>query len=341
MSSRSHTDHYLLRCALRAISRPSETLDKVLVRIVRRTFQSGRLQSSSVPWGESTASLGLKRLIEERFYDSSVGRSYGVQRKEKEKLVERFKASTVQIPSATAWPLHVALAHQVLCLSPELKGDVIECGCYKGSSTASLSLTCKLAGRRLWVCDSFQGLPAEEAPQAHEYPHLQVYGHYEKGMYAGRLEEVKENVKRHGELSVCRFVPGFFCDSLKELKGPFVFAFLDVDLVSSMRDCIRYIWPLMADGAYIFTDDSLDMEVVRVWFDDDWWQRALGERSPGYVGSGCGLPLTPDVTSLGYARKLADPVGQYHRVPWLRYPGSEAGAGEEGGPQQARSRQRQ
>jgi hypothetical protein len=246
--------------------------------------------------------------------------------------VEQFKANTVEIASGTSWLLHVALAQQILSSPTEAKGDVIECGCYKGSSTASLSLACKQAGRRLWVCDSFEGLPEDESTRVHDYPHLQVYGHYEKGMYAGRLEEVKGNVARFGDLSVCQFVPGFFSESLKSLTGPFVLAFLDVDLVSSMRDCIRHIWPLVADGGLVFTDDSLDMEVVRVWFDDNWWRETLGERSPGYVGSGCGLPLAPDSSSLGYARKLARPQEYYQRVPWLRYPGSGGRVSQETNP---------
>jgi hypothetical protein len=38
-------------------------------------------------------------------------------------------------------------------------GHVVELGAYKGSSTAKLSLACRLAGKRLWVFDSFEGLP--------------------------------------------------------------------------------------------------------------------------------------------------------------------------------------
>ena len=295
-----------------------------MVKLVRRAIGSARLQSSPVPWGEQTASLALQRLVLERFYDPNVGRSYGVDRRAKEQFVHQCRANTVQIQSATSWALHVVLAQQILSVPQEVKGDVIECGCYKGSSTASLSLACKLAGRRLWVCDSFEGLPEDEGSRAHDYPHLQVYGHYEKGMYAGRLEEVKGNVARLGAVSVCQFVPGFFSSSLKSLTGPFVLAFLDVDLVSSMKDCIRHIWPLLSDGSFVFTDDSLDMEVVRVWFDDNWWREAVGACSPGYVGSGCGLPLAPDASSLGYARKLARPEERYQRVPWLRYPDSES-----------------
>lgn len=76
----------------------------------------------------------------------------------------------------------------------------------------------------------------------------------------------------------------------------------------------------MIDGRAVYTDDSFDMEVVRVWFDEQWWQKELGQRAPGYVGSGCGLPLSPDYSSLGYTRKLSDISGTYGRVPWLYYP---------------------
>ena len=337
MNNNVQIENSFLRHAARLIAHPNTTLDKLLVKMARRATGSGRLLCSPVPWGEQAAAQGLQRLVLERFYDPAVGRLYGVDRRAKEQFVQQCRANIVQIPSATSWPLHVVLAQQILSVPPEVKGDVIECGCYKGSSTASLSLACKLAGRRLWVCDSFAGLPEDESSRVHDYPHLKVYGHYEKGMYAGRLEEVRDNVSRLGAVSACQFVRGFFCDSLKSLAGPFVLAFLDVDLVSSMKDCIQHIWPLLADGSFVFTDDSLDMEVMRVWFEDGWWQQTLGERSPGYVGSGCGLPLAPDSSSLGYARKLARPDKCYQRVPWLRYPGSEAEVEQEGNPIRTRS----
>ena len=154
----------------------------------------------------------------------------------------------------------------------------------------------------------------------HEYPHLGVFGYYQEGMYAVRLEEVKENIKRFGALSVCRFVPGFFADSLSALSDPLVFGFLDVDLASSMKDCVKHIWPLLVDGGVIYTDDSCDMQVVRIWFDDDWWQREIGAKAPGYVGSGCGLPLNPNSSSLGYARKVLNPEKSYRKISWLYYP---------------------
>jgi O-methyltransferase len=277
--------------------------------------------------GKASASLALRKLVLERFYDDGVGSAYKLSRKTKNELVKRFQASTAQIPSGTSWLSHVVLASEILKVPPDVRGDVIECGCWKRASAASLSLVCRLVGRKLIVCDSFEGLPEVDAQTIHQFPHINVYGYYQKGMYAGRLDEVKSNIARCGDLSVCQFVPGFFANTLSALTEPLVFAFLDVDLASSMRDCLKYIWPLMVEGGAIYTDDSCDMEVVRVWFDEGWWQRELGQRSPGYVGSGCGLPLSPEYSALGYMRKLHDVSASHDRVPWLHYPDAPAQKG--------------
>jgi hypothetical protein len=93
-------------------------------------------------------------------------------------------------------------------------------------------------------------------------------------------------------------------------------------LLSSTQDCVKYIWPLLADGGLIYTDDSADMEVIRFWFDEVWWQKELGLHSPGYVGTGCGLPIDLRTSTLGYVRKLERPDNHYRQVPWLRYPES-------------------
>jgi len=255
-----------------------------------------------------------------RFYEEETGKEYGLNRKAKADLIRKFRNNTRVIPSATSWLYHVVLATEIFRIPPSVRGDVVECGCWKGGSTANLSLICKKIERKLVVCDSFEGLPEDDNRATHEYPHIRVYGYYRKGMYSARMEEVKENIFLYGDPSVCRFIPGFFSASLKSLSDPVAFAFLDVDLVTSMRDCIKFIWPLLIDGGMIYTDDSCDMEVVRVWFDDEWWRREIGCRAPGYVGSGCGLPIDTDFSSLGYARKVSDPTRSYKHVPWLHYP---------------------
>jgi len=251
------------------------------------------------------------------FTNGDYGAAYGIGKKDRAELVERMRAAVGNIPSATRMLYHVILARELMKVPQGAAGDVIECGAYKGASSASLSLACQLVGRKLWVCDSFAGLPVAEAEIVRNYPHLKAYGQYREGMYSGALLEVQENVRKHGAIGQCEFVPGLFSESLPRLSAKFVLAFIDVDLTSSMQDCIRHIWPNMIDEGVVYTDDSCDMEVVRVWFDDAWWQRELGSRAPGYVGSGCGLPLSVENSSLGYVQKVASIRNSYAKASFL------------------------
>jgi len=254
------------------------------------------------------------------FTNGDYGSSYGIRKKQRVELVERMQTAVASIPSATRMLYHVILARELLKVPASVEGDVVECGVYKGASSASLSLACALAGRRLWVCDSFAGLPDGESDITRSYPHLKQYGHYRKGMYEGALEEVRENIRRHGDLARCEFVKGLFSESLGILPPRIAFAFVDVDLTVSMQDSIRHIWPRLVDEGQFYTDDSCDMEVVRVWFDDAWWGRELGQRAPGYIGSGCGLPMGVGICSLGYAQKVASVRTSYQQAAWSASP---------------------
>ena len=81
------------------------------------------------------------------------------------------------------------------------------------------------------------------------------------------------------------------------------FLFLDVDLITSTYDCIKYLWKYIVDESFIFSDDACDIDVVSIWFDQKWWKENFGCKPPGYIGSGCGIPLGGKYSSLGYTIK--------------------------------------
>lgn len=257
----------------------------------------------------------------DRFIQSGAGAAHGMAPRDRAELCAAFDRIAEEVPSGTPPPVHIALAEAVLSIPPGAPGVVVECGAWKGASSAALSLACAWAGRRLIICDSFQGLP-DDGGRRHFGLHTGVYGHYRAGMFAGSEAEVRDTVARHGAPGVCDYVPGFFADSLPgAITEPVAFAFLDVDLAGSTRDCLAALWPRLVDDALIFSDDAGDLDVVRVFFDEAWWRDALGCDAPGFVGSGCGLPLRPGHSSLGYARKVVgfDPAA-WRRVPFLDYP---------------------
>jgi O-methyltransferase len=258
---------------------------------------------------------------EAQFVAGQAGAAYGVTAAERQALADAFKRIVAAIPSGTSPLAHLALAEAALAIPPSTPGVLVECGVWKGASSAALSLVCRRMGRRLVVCDSFEGLP-DDGGQRHTGMHTGVYGHYEAGMFAGALDEVQANIAAHGAPEVCDYVRGYFVDSLPTgLPEHIAFAFLDVDLASSTQDCLRAIWPRLAEGGAIFSDDAGDLDVVRVFFDTPWWQAALSCDAPGFVGSGCGLPLRPGHSALGYTRKITQfNPDAWRRVPFLAYP---------------------
>lgn len=298
------------------ISRLPKPLQPIARRIYQRAINSRQAQKMLALEIDAAFSSYLVR----DFVEGTYGEKYGVTRSDREALVQSFHQNNTKITTATCTAIHIVLARQILSVPAGTEGDVIECGAYKGASTASLSLVCRKTSRRLIVCDSFEGLP-DEGIQLHTAPHFGTYGYYQKGMFCGRLDEVKQNVAQFGAVEVCEFIPGYFSESLRQLSRPIVFGFLDVDLVSSTLDCLRYIWPLLVENGLLYTDDAGDMGVVKLFFDDDWWRTNLDCMAPGYVGSGCGLPLNTRYSSIGYTRRVsAFRKAEWNKASHLYYP---------------------
>ena len=142
----------------------------------------------------------IENYIVDDFLAGDYGAAYGITRPQRARLVDAMRAVAANVPSATRMLYHVVLARELLSVPPDAEGDVIECGVFKGASSASLSLVCALVKRKLWVCDSSAGLPSGEADITRQYSHLKVYGRYTQGEYAGSLAEVRANIERYGSI---------------------------------------------------------------------------------------------------------------------------------------------
>jgi hypothetical protein len=198
------------------------------------------------------------------------------------------------VETASHYYEHLTMISAFLGMPEHVEGVVVECGCFKGGSTVNLSLGCDLAGRELHVYDSFEGLPApEEGDVAHTLLDKSLVHTYEAGMYAGALDEVRGNVTRYGKIDVCSFHKGFFSESMADFDTPVVLAFIDVDLVSSLADCVRALWPHLADNGSIFIHEAEHREMVDFFYDQTWWRDELGVDAPGLIGGGTGLGLSP------------------------------------------------
>jgi hypothetical protein len=131
--------------------------------------------------------------------------------------------------------------HLYLLKDAGVTGDVLECGAFKGSSTACLSFACELLDMRLHCADSFAGLPAAE-------------GHYGKGDFYGSREEVERNVRRFGAIDRVNFIKGWYSESLAGFDQPLALIWMDVDLQQSVLDVLQHVYGNLDRNGVIFSD---------------------------------------------------------------------------------------
>ena len=198
-------------------------------------------------------------------------------------IANRLLSIHENVPCAHEHGEMVRIIRQIFDIPADRPGCVVEAGCFKGGSTAKLSLAAAEAGRRLVVFDSFEGLPDNDEP--HETTIFGDAADFSAGKYAGRLSEVSDNVRRWGELDVCEMVPGWFENTMPAFKEPVAVGFIDVDLASSTRTCLSHLYPLLISGGVLFSHDGHLPLCIEVLGDAKMWER-IGGPKPIITGLG-------------------------------------------------------
>lgn len=249
-------------------------------------------------------------------FSRKVHSSYGMNWFKRILLGFRFFRNYHRITSGTSWRAHLVMAMRLLEIPPDVQGDVVECGCWKGGATVNLSLACAIVGRTLKVYDSFEGLPPPT--EGDHIAQRSFRNGFVPGIYGGALEEVTENVRRLGAVDVCSFHKGWFKDSLAHHEGAIAMAFWDVDYYASLHDCLLGLWPYLNEGAYLFLDEYRNVAYCSVFFSEKYWDKYFSTVPPGLIGIGTGVQVgmfftDPSVgmgnpalqygESIGYARK--------------------------------------
>ena len=139
-------------------------------------------------------------------------------------------------------------------LSHEVTGDVVEFGCYRGDTSLLMQKMLEReypnSGARLWLYDSFEGLPARTREDA------SVAGDsFKQGELLVTKREVVERFKKAG-LRVPRIRKGFFENlSTDDLPFEIAFAFLDGDLYQSIKTSLELVTPRMNKEGVILVHD--------------------------------------------------------------------------------------
>lgn len=138
-----------------------------------------------------------------------------------------------------------------------IPGDFIETGVWRGGCCIlmrGIMAANLVTDRKVYVADSFQGLPSPNLalfPQdagltLHIVPELAV-----------SLEEVRDNFKRYNLLDdKVVFVEGFFSDTLPSLEAQsFAVIRLDGDMYESTWVALTCLYPKLSPGGFIIVDD--------------------------------------------------------------------------------------
>jgi O-methyltransferase len=200
------------------------------------------------------------------------------------RLLAKFVGIPFRVDSFHTHGEMLQIVSDILSFGKDQPGCIVEAGCFKGGSTAKLSLAASMTGRRLFVFDSFAGLPPNSEP--HE---TTMYGgkiDFSGGQYCGTLNEVKDNVRRHGAIDACTFVPGWFQDTMPSFAEPVLVAFVDVDLVSSTATCLKCLYPLLAPGGIVYSQDGHIPLVAALLNDARFWREDVGVDKPVVEGLG-------------------------------------------------------
>jgi O-methyltransferase len=137
-------------------------------------------------------------------------------------------------------------------LAAGIEGDIVELGCYVGTTSLFLQRVNMSRGgkKMLHVYDSFQGLPDKAAQDSSPVGEQFV---------AGELRAPKGELVRHFKqagLPLPVIHKGWFADfEPSDMPAVIAFAFLDGDFYESIRDSLRLVGPKLAPGAVVIVDD--------------------------------------------------------------------------------------
>jgi O-methyltransferase len=158
-------------------------------------------------------------------------------------------------------------------------GDLIEAGVWRGGACIFMCALLEAYGdaeRRVWVADSFAGLPRPDPC----YPADEGDRHHRMRELAVSRAEVEGHFARYGLLDKrVRFVEGWFRDTLPALTDArWAIVRLDGDMYGSTLDGLRHLYPRLSPGGFLIVDDYGAVPGCRQAVDD--FRASEGIREP-------------------------------------------------------------
>ena len=167
-------------------------------------------------------------------------------------------------------------------------GDFLEAGVWRGGAGVVMRAVLAALGdreRRVWLADSFRGLPP---PDPTRYPHDAGLNLHEHAYLAVGVDRVKAVFERYGLLDErVKFLEGWFRDTLPTAPVERLAVLrLDGDLYESTMDGLVNLYPRVSPGGFLIVDDYGNIEACRAAVHDYRARHGITEAIVDVDGSG-------------------------------------------------------
>jgi O-methyltransferase len=135
-------------------------------------------------------------------------------------------------------------------LDADVPGDVVEFGCYVGTTSVFLARDLNSTDKKLYLYDSFEGLPdktSEDQSPAGEQ--------FQTGELLATKAQLIKNL-RAANVPMPIIKKAWFSDlTAADMPAEISFAYLDGDYYHSILDPLKLIWDRLVPGAVVIVDD--------------------------------------------------------------------------------------
>lgn len=168
----------------------------------------------------------------------------------RKELLYKLMGTTI---SEAMWILNAL--HQSL----SLPGDVCEFGVAHGATSALLANEIRSTDKKLWLFDSFEGLPAPTEKDV-LIDDIQGLGSMEayEGVFSYKQDVVMQRLKAIQFPSArIKIVPGFIEETVKTATLPEAvsFAYIDFDFYEPIQVGLDFLKDVLSPGGYVVIDD--------------------------------------------------------------------------------------
>jgi O-methyltransferase len=149
--------------------------------------------------------------------------------------------------------LRIILRELEVVLAEGVEGDVVEFGCYVGTTSVPMGKRLMKTDKQLYVYDSFEGLPEKTIEDSSPIGEA-----FQPGELLATKKQLIKNFKQAG-VPLPRIVKGWFSDvTLAQVPEKIAFAYLDGDYYVSIRDPLQLITGRLQSGSRIVVDDYMN-----------------------------------------------------------------------------------